>query len=129
MHATQVSIAAVLVLIAIGLAFMQVGSMNVVLASTPKQFSGISLGMTLLIYLIGASIGPVIAGIYMEANQVSLQADKPISPTASTSSFPSSESYNMIFLTATLISCASVAFALFMSRIVRQKGDINISAH
>ena len=129
MHATQVSIAAVLVLIAIGLAFMQVGSMNVVLASTPKQFSGISLGMTLLIYLIGASVGPVIAGIYMEANQVSLQADKPISPTASTSSFPSSESYNLIFLTATLISGASVAFALYMSRIVRQKGDINISAH
>ena len=129
MHATQVSIAAVLVLIAIGLAFMQVGSMNVVLASTPKQFSGISLGMTLLIYLIGASIGPVIAGIYMEANQVSLQADKPISPTASTSSFPSSESYDLIFLTATLISGASVAFALYMSRIVRQKGDINTSIH
>ena len=129
MHATQVSIAAVLVLIAIGLAFMQVGSMNVVLASTPKQFSGISLGMTLLIYLIGASVGPVIAGIYMEANQVSLQADKPISPTASTSSFPSSESYNLIFLTATLISGASVVFALYMSRIVSQKGDINISVH
>lgn len=127
MHATQVSIAAVLVLIAMGLAFMQVGSMNVVLASTPKQFSGISLGMTLLIYLIGASVGPVIAGIYMEANQVSLQADKPIPPTASTSSFPSSESYDMIFLTATLISGASVAFALYMSRIVGQKGDINIS--
>ncbi|HXW12508.1 MAG TPA: MFS transporter, partial [Nitrososphaeraceae archaeon] len=129
MHATQVSIAAVLVLIAIGLAFMQVGSMNVVLASTPKQFSGISLGMTLLIYLIGASIGPVIAGIYMEANQVPLQADKPIPHTASTSSFPSSESYDLIFLTATLFSGASVAFALYMSRIVRQKGDINISIH
>lgn len=129
MHATQVSIAAVLVLIAVGLAFMQVGSMNVVLALTPKQFSGISLGMTLLIYLIGASVGPVIAGIYMEANQVSLQADKPISPTASTSSFPSSESYNLIFLTATLISGASVAFALYMSRIVSQKGDINITVH
>lgn len=129
MHATQISIAAVLVLIAVGLAFMQVGSMNVVLALTPKQFSGISLGMTLLIYLIGASVGPVIAGIYMEANQVSLQADKPISPTASTSSFPSSESYNLIFLTATLISGASVAFALYMSRIVSQKGDINISLH
>jgi MFS family permease len=133
MHATQVSIAAVLVLIAVGLAFMQVGSMNVVLALTPKQFSGISLGMTLLIYLIGASIGPVIAGIYMEANQVSLQTDKPIPLTASTSLFPSSESYNLIFLTATLISGTSVVFALYMSKIVtRQKGDINkasISTH
>ena len=80
MHATQVSIAAVLVLIAVGLAFMQVGSMNVVLALTPKQFSGISLGMTLLIYLIGASIGPVIAGIYMEANQGNLINRQTYSP-------------------------------------------------
>jgi hypothetical protein len=89
--------------------------------------------MTLLIYLIGASIGPVIAGIYMEANQVSLQTDKPIPLTASTSLFPSSESYNIIFLTATLISGTSVVFALYMSKIVtRQKGDINkasISTH
>lgn len=41
---------------------MQIGSVNVVLTSTPKQFSGISLGMNLLIYLIGASVRPVIAG-------------------------------------------------------------------
>jgi fucose permease len=116
----------VLVLIAVGLAFMQVGSMNVVLASTPKQFSGISLGMTLLIYLIGASIGPVIAGIYIEANQVSLQTNTSIQTILLASSFPSSDSYNLIFLTATLISAASIAFALFMSRIVaHQKGDIN----
>ena len=105
---------------------MQVGSMNVVLASTPKQFSGISLGMTLLIYLIGASIGPVIAGIYIEANQVSLQTNTSIQTILLASSFPSSDSYNLIFLTATLISAASIAFALFMSRIVaHQKGDIN----
>jgi len=130
MHATQVSVAVVLVLIAVGLAFMQVGSMNVVLALTPKQYSGISLGMTLLIYLIGASIGPVIAGIYMEANQVSLQADNTVSLTASTSTFPSSESYNLIFLTATLISGTSVVIALYMSRIVaRQKGNINLPIH
>jgi fucose permease len=123
MHSTQVSIAVVLVLIAVGLAFMQVGSLNVVLALTPEQFSGISLGMTLLIYLIGASIGPVIAGIYMEANQVSLQADNTVSVAASTSSFPSSESYNLIFLTATLISGSSVGFALYMSRIVAHRSS------
>ena len=69
-HSTQASIAAILVLIAIGLELMQIGSVNVVLTSTPKQFSGISLGMNLLIYLIGSSVGPVIAGIYMQAKQV-----------------------------------------------------------
>ncbi len=123
MHSSQVLIAVILVVVAVGLAFMQVGSMNVVLASTPKQFNGISLGMTLLIYLIGASIGPVIAGTYMESEQVILQTDTEI---PSTSSFPSPESYNLIFLTAVLISAASVAFALFMFRIMTdQKGDIS----
>ena len=66
-HSTEASIATVLILVAIGLALMQIGSVNVVLTSTPKQFSGISLGMNLLIYLIGSSVGPVIAGIFMQA--------------------------------------------------------------
>ena len=94
-HSTEASITAVLVIVAIGLALMQIGSVNVVLTSTPKQFSGISLGMNLLIYLIGSSVGPVIAGIYLQANQVFLE---PETDSISTS-FPSPESYNLIFLT------------------------------
>jgi MFS family permease len=69
-HSSEASIAAVLVIVAAGLALMQIGSVNIVLTSTPKQFSGISLGMNLLIYLIGSSVGPVIAGIYLQANQI-----------------------------------------------------------
>lgn len=53
---------------------MQIGSVNVVLTSTPKQFSRISLGMNLLIFLIGSSVGPVIAGIYTQANQVFVES-------------------------------------------------------
>jgi MFS family permease len=119
-HSTEASIAAVLVLVAVGLALMQIGSVNVVLTSTPKQFSGISLGMNLLIYLIGASVGPVIAGIYLQADQVFVE-----SQTASISaSFPSLESYNLIFLTAALISVSSVAFAILLYRSAsRQSGD------
>ena len=97
-HSTEASITAVLVIVAIGLALMQIGSVNVVLTSTPKQFSGISLGMNLLIYLIGSSVGPVIAGIYLQANQVFLE---PETDSISTS-FPSPESYNLIFLTGCL---------------------------
>ena len=47
---------------------MQIGSVHLVLPSTDKHFSGISLGMNLLIYLIGSSVGPVIAGIFMQAH-------------------------------------------------------------
>ena len=107
---TEASIAAILVLVAIGLALMQIGSVNVVLTSTPKQFSGISLGMNVLIYLIGSSVGPVIAGIYMQANQVFVKSG------SISTSFPSLESYNLILLTATLISLASIVFAIFLNR-------------
>lgn len=110
-HSTEASIATVLILVAIGLALMQIGSVNVVLTSTPKQFSGISLGMNLLIYLVGSSVGPVIAGIFMQADQVTTNSSDSIS-----TSYPSPESYSMIFLIATLISFSSVIFAILLNR-------------
>ena len=110
-HSTEASIATVLILVAIGLALMQIGSVNVVLTSTPKQFSGISLGMNLLIYLIGSSVGPVIAGIFMQADQVTTNSSDSIS-----TSYPSPESYTIIFLIATLISLSSVIFAILLNR-------------
>jgi MFS family permease len=118
-HSSEASIAAVLVIVAAGLALMQIGSVNIVLTSTPKQFSGISLGMNLLIYLIGSSVGPVIAGIYLQANQIIVESE-----TGSISaSFPSPESFNLIFLTAALISVSSVAFAILLNRSMSsQKG-------
>jgi len=120
-HSTEASLAAVLVIVAIGLALMQIGSVNVVLTSSPKQFSGISLGMNLLIYLIGSSVGPVIAGIYLQADQVFLE---PETDSISTS-FPSPESYNLIFLTAALISVSSIGFAILLNRSMSNRsGDV-----
>jgi hypothetical protein len=117
-HSSETSIAAVLVIVAAGLALMQIGSVNIVLTSTPKQFSGISLGMNLLIYLIGSSVGPVIAGIYLQANQIFV-----VSETGISASFPSPESFNLIFLTAALVSVSSVAFSILLNRSMSsQKG-------
>ena len=120
-HSTEYSIAAVLVIVAVGLALMQIGSVNIVLTSTPKQFSGISLGMNLLIYLIGSSVGPVIAGIYLQANQISVPS---VTGSLSTS-FPSPESYNLVFLTAALISLSSIIFAILLNRsVMNSKEDV-----
>jgi len=110
-HSTEASIATVLILLAIGLSLMQIGSVNVVLTSTPKQFSGISLGMNLLIYLIGSSVGPVIAGIILQSHQITTNSLASVS-----TSYPSPESYSMIFLIAALISLSSVIFAILLNR-------------
>jgi hypothetical protein len=118
-HSAEASIAAVLVIVAVGLALMQIGSVNVVLTSTPKQFSGISLGMNLLIYLVGSSVGPVIAGMYLQAHQVITNSS------GISTSYPSPESYSMIFLTATLISLSSVIFAILLNRSMSNRsGDV-----
>lgn len=117
-HPAEASIATVLVIVAVGLALMQIGSVNVVLTSTPKQFSGISLGMNLLIYLVGSSVGPVIAGTYLQAHQVITNSSDMIS-----TSYPSPESYSMIFLTATLISLSSVIFAILLNRSRSNRGE------
>ena len=119
-HSTEASIATVLILVAIGLALMQIGSVNVVLISTPKEFSGVSLGMNLLIYLIGASVGPVIAGTFMQANQVVIESET----NNITASFPSPESYDLTFLTAALIAVSSILFAVLLIRSTRHhNGD------
>ncbi len=117
-HSTAASITAVLVLIAVGLALMQIGSVNVVLTSTPRRLSGISMGMNLLIYLIGSSAGPVIAGIYLQTNQVFVTSRDILT------SFPSPESYNLIFLTAAIIAAMSIVFAIFLNRNIQSVAEI-----
>ncbi len=105
-HSTEFLVATNLAIISVGLSLTNVGVMNVILLSTPKQFGGISLGMTSLIRIIGSSVGPALAGMYMQTHQTSTHGV--------IGSFPSPESYNLIFLTAALISMASIALAVVL---------------
>jgi MFS family permease len=101
-HSTEVLITINLAIIATGLSLTQIGSINIILVNTPKQSNGVSLGMTTLLYLIGTSVGPVLAGIIMQANQIYLPH---------IGSFPAPQSYNLIFLSAVLMSIVSIALA------------------
>ena len=113
-HSTDLSVATTLAIIATGLSLTQVGGFNIILEYTPRQFSGISLGMTVLLNLIGGAIGPAFAGIVMQTNRVFIKGIN--------GSFPSFESYNMIFLTTALLSLVSVVLVLIIkSRIPNPK--------
>jgi hypothetical protein len=61
---------------------------------TPLQFSGVSLGMSVVLVLIGSSIGPAISAVYLQTYQ---EIAKGLS-NGSGGSFPSPLSYNLIFL-------------------------------
>jgi MFS family permease len=99
-HSTEFLITISLAILATGLSLTQIGSINIVLVSTPKQSNGISLAMTVLLYLIGTSVGPVIAGIFMQMYQTTIKGI--------VGSFPASQSYNLIFITAILMSMVSI---------------------
>jgi hypothetical protein len=105
-HSTEFLVSANLAIIAGGLSLAQVGGFNIVLETTPRQFSGISLGMTVLFNLVGGSIGPAIAGIYMQTHQAIVKGVA--------GSFPSPESYNLIFLSLALASLVPLALAVFI---------------
>jgi MFS family permease len=107
-HSTEFLVSANLAIIAGGLSLAQVGGFNIVLETTPRQFSGISLGMTVLFNLVGGSIGPAIAGIYMQTNQAIVKGVA--------GSFPSPDSYNLIFLSLALASLIPLALAVFIRR-------------
>jgi MFS family permease len=107
-HSTGYLVSTNLATIAAGISLMQVGSMNIILESTPRPFSGISLGMTVIFKMVGSSIGPVIAGMYMQANQSTLVGVD--------GSFPSPDSYTLIFLTLSLISIIPLGLSIFIKR-------------
>jgi MFS family permease len=112
-HATEFMIATNLVMISAGLSLINVGAFNIILQYTPRQFSGISVGISVVIVLIGSSIGPVIASIYMQTYQDFVNG-------ISGRLFPSLFSYNLIFLTATLISIISIVSVIFLKRKIIQ---------
>ncbi len=106
-HSNGSLVATNLAVIAGGLSLMQVGGFDIVLQSTPRKFSGISLGMTVLFNLVGGSVGPAVAGIFMQANQVFMKG---------VGSYPSSDSYNLIFLTIALASLVPITLSIFIRR-------------
>ena len=99
-HLNELMIALNLVVISAGLSLTQVGAFNITLQYTPHQFSGVSIGISVVLILMGSSIGPVIASIFMQTFQ---------EPTTefNSESYPAPLSYDLIFLTATIISIAS----------------------
>jgi len=107
-HSSDYMVTITLAIIAAGLSFAFIGGFNIVLLSTPIQFAGIALGMTLLLNLIGQSIGPSIAGMFEQMHRSTIQGVS--------GSFPTPEAYNLIFLTAAAISLTSVVFALSLNR-------------
>jgi MFS family permease len=122
-HSTQLLVSIDLAIVSIGLSFAAVGVMNIIIMATPTKSMGISTGMTSLIRIIGSAIGPAIAGMFLQSQQELVR----INGSNTIASFPASGAYNLIFLTAALLSVSSIIFAIMAGR-RRDKTQLAISA-
>lgn len=107
-HSTTEMVSVGLAILAAGLSLSITGSFNVILLSVPMQMTGIALGMTLLLNLVGMSVGPALAGILQQTNQGAVPGV--------TGLFPTEAAYNLIFVIAALVSLASVGMAIAVAR-------------
>ena len=108
-HSTEDMVAIGLTILSAGLALSISGGFNVMLLSVPMQVTGIELGMTLLLNLVGISLGPALSGAFQEMYKEAAPGVAGI--------FPTDRAYSLIFLTSALVSLASVVLALSVSRI------------
>ncbi len=111
-HSTEFAVSANLAVIASGLSLTMTATWNIVVSSSPKEFTGIAVGVGALLLFIGMAIGPALAGVYM-GNSEALEGVG--------GSYPPSESYNLVFLTAVLLSAVSLVFSTLLMRRTAQK--------
>lgn len=107
-HADALQVAAGLAVIATGLSLTDVGQINMNTVATPARFAGVSFGMNTLFRLVGASVGPAVAGMLMQANQMTIDGLM----------FPSPGSYSAIFVAAAALAAAMLAMTLALKRAI-----------
>jgi MFS family permease len=107
-HSTGLLVSANLAVIAVGLALTSTATWNLIVSSAPMEFMGISTGIGALLLSVGMSVGPALAGTYMQAYHTSVPGLQ--------GSFPSAESFTMIFLTSGALSAACLAFSLLLKK-------------
>ena len=116
-HSSELLVSTNLAIIATGLALTSTSIWNIIVSSAPKQYVGISTGIGAVLLFLGMAIGPAIAGMYMQKHQVTVNGIS--------STFPSSESYNMVFFTAAVLSIVSIAFTVILKRRMQKLEEVS----
>lgn len=113
-HTKEYYISVALAVFATGLSFTAIGAMNIIILFTPSNYIGTSTGLSVLIRILGSSVGPVIAALYMQLNQSHIAINESYF-------YPSAYSFDLIFFTATIASLCSIVLAFYLKRITNEK--------
>ena len=128
-HSDAMQIAINLAVIGSGLSLLNVGQININTASTPVKFLGISFGVNTLFRFTGSAIGPAVAGMLMQTNQVSINT----AATAATignvygdnnaMTFPSAESFVDIFICMSVLAAVTIFLSIMVKKHCNDKID------
>jgi MFS family permease len=102
-------ISSYLVIISIGISLTNVSSTNIVMMQSSFKQIGISLGISNLLRIIGSSIGPTIAGLFMQTHLFPIDSHN-----NQFHYFPSSSAYDLIFGTMLGLSLSALCISLFL---------------
>lgn len=105
-----------LVIISIGLSLTNVSSTNIVMVQSSFEQIGISLGISNLLRIIGSSIGPTIAGLFMQSHLFPIDVSK-----NQNQYFPTAAAYDLIFGTMLILSIFALIISFFL--IKNQKSE------
>lgn len=105
-----------LVIISIGLSLTNVSSTNIVMMQSSFEQIGISLGISNLLRIIGSSIGPTIAGLFMQTHLFPIDLSK-----NQNQYFPTPAAYDLIFGTMLILSLFALSISFFL--IKKQKSE------
>ena len=107
-NSSEMWISAGLAILSAGLSLAAVGAMNVVILAVPREHAGVTIGMSSMLRIVGSSIGPALAAMYMQTNQSIIRVN------GIPQAFPSSYSFDLIFLSAVILSTLSVALSIIL---------------
>ena len=79
-HSTEFLLSLNLGIVAIGISLSSVGAQNVIILSIPRQNSGMSLGFTTFLRILGSAIAPAVAGMLMQQYQYTANMEERRSP-------------------------------------------------
>lgn len=109
-HFTSAQVRGSLFLFGIAAALLPVALLNIIIALTPNEFTGISSASSIDMRIIGGAIGPVIATLIMSSSLVSIEVG------GTTNEYPSPDAFDYVFFVGLLMSFLSTILVASMHR-------------
>ena len=110
LHSTAPEVGGSLFLFGIAASLLPVTLLNIIIALTPRKFTGISSASSSDMRIIGGAIGPVIATLILTSSLVSIDVD------GTTSEYPSPTTFDIVFLVGLIMSIVSTILVALMRR-------------